>query len=480
MRDFSLTLRLDPSQTLTLEQTIYAPSASPIRRTVTVSQNLTAVSYPATHEDGINTGQACFASYLAGTPIQTALASLDPVRLFIHDSVGETAWEYLYNDGHFLAAHTAVIYRTPSLPIPTRSLEINPPIRILLTTARSPHGRSETECLEEEAMFQQLVRAGQGMLELTVLREAPWLRYINTLRDAADNGQPFHVWHHIGDYTTDHDLRFGSGYISAETVRSTLDKYRELRFITLNLGGKAFSDCHAHHWEVPYVIAPIRPVDAIVSAAFYNQFYHSLFRSGVATAVLEARKAASEIPSQTITWADLVVSARAVADELYISPQSQGKKTVIEAVRDQVFVSYAHDDEYWCDQLMGYLNALRLMNIIKPWIDRDIQPGSRWLNDIQTAMARAKVVVMLASRAFFNSPFIQTVELPYFLTQHQEGACTLIWVAVDVFPYEMTPLAGIQAIHRTDQPLARLDQDSAEDVLMKIVRLIPELIQKDK
>src|SRR5436305_2521814 len=95
--------------------------------------------------------------------------------------------------------------------------------------------------------------------------------------------------------------------------------------------------------------------------------------------------------------------------------------------RPTVFVSYSHspDDEVWKDRLVRHLKSLEREGF-EVWHDRRIDGGADWQPEIERAMERAVVAVLLVSADFLGSEFIRETEVPYLLERRRAGALTIL------------------------------------------------------
>jgi hypothetical protein len=89
------------------------------------------------------------------------------------------------------------------------------------------------------------------------------------------------------------------------------------------------------------------------------------------------------------------------------------------AKKPSIFISYSHVDEQWKNALRVHLDALQAEdeNFVDPWDDERIGAGENWKEEIESAMDRASVAVLLVSADFLVSPFIKREEVPRLLKE---------------------------------------------------------------
>jgi len=121
--------------------------------------------------------------------------------------------------------------------------------------------------------------------------------------------------------------------------------------------------------------------------------------------------------------------------------------------RDKVFISYSHKDKKFLNELLAHLKPLERANRISAWSDLQIQPGSKWLKQIQKALASTKVAVLLVTKDFLASDFIQQNELNPLLKAAKEDGVAIRWVLVRDCSWKKTPLKDYQAAYPPDKPL---------------------------
>lgn len=145
-------------------------------------------------------------------------------------------------------------------------------------------------------------------------------------------------------------------------------------------------------------------------------------------------------------------------------------KPVPAAVRDQVFISYSHDDTDWMIQLKAALKPAINAGTIKVWTDEQIKPADDWRYEIDTALSKTCVAVMLISQNFIGSSFIMGTEYPILMEWVKQGHVKLIWIPIAKSQWKQfaPELGDYQAVGSPDKPLNRLSQEDLEDMWIDI------------
>jgi hypothetical protein len=79
--------------------------------------------------------------------------------------------------------------------------------------------------------------------------------------------------------------------------------------------------------------------------------------------------------------------------------------------RQELFISYSRKDRAFMERFWTHLSPLETQYGLQRWDDSRIQPGDIWLEEIEQALARAQVALLLVSPDFLASDFIRRKEL---------------------------------------------------------------------
>ena len=96
------------------------------------------------------------------------------------------------------------------------------------------------------------------------------------------------------------------------------------------------------------------------------------------------------------------------------------------AERPNVFISYSHKDEVWKDRVVAHLRVLEMEGALDVWDDRRIGAGHDWRPEIEQAIERAEIAILIVSKNFLTSKFIREQELTKILAGRTEGRLRVI------------------------------------------------------
>jgi hypothetical protein len=146
--------------------------------------------------------------------------------------------------------------------------------------------------------------------------------------------------------------------------------------------------------------------------------------------------------------------------------------------RTKVFISYSHEDEDWLKRLRVHLRPLEREYDIEIWDDKKIKAGSRWREEIESAVSSARVAVLLISASFLASDFITTDELPPLLDAAEKEGATILPVIISASRFLRTSnLSQFQAVNSPSAPLIDLPKGEQEAILEKVTEAIEASLQ---
>lgn len=207
----------------------------------------------------------------------------------------------------------------------------------------------------------------------------------------------------------------------------------------------------------------------------HNQMMANIRRDTRENVIEYLEKAGFEIGKRIDSaYADavMIVQARKPAPKVICDP-------VVAPQRDQVFISYSRDDEEWLRRLQVFLTPAFRAGRLKFWDDTNIRMGDSWRAEIQAAIDRARVAVLLVSPNFLISEFIATDEFPKILQAARRDGLKIVWILLSTAPYEMTSVGRviqeIQCAHPVNRPLDMMADPERNQIFTKFVRDLIEL-----
>lgn len=144
-----------------------------------------------------------------------------------------------------------------------------------------------------------------------------------------------------------------------------------------------------------------------------------------------------------------------------------------------LFISYSREDKHWLEQLRLTFSrqaSPELADLI--WCDQKIQPTDDWRKEIQQALEKTSVALLLISNTFHESDFIRNLELPELLKAHREGRLLLTWLRIDEVNYRLAVYSHLQSIHTPEPPLRQLSSSEQDRVLAEVTSELLQLLKR--
>ena len=140
-----------------------------------------------------------------------------------------------------------------------------------------------------------------------------------------------------------------------------------------------------------------------------------------------------------------------------------------------IFISYAHADESFKNELTTMLALLKRQGWVKSWDDRQIDAGSDWRADIMGGMDRCDLALLLISPAFLASEFIQSVEMTHLLARRKHNGIRVVPIILRPCLWHLDDIAQTQGLPKDGKAVITFRPDNGErdqvwtDIGMKIV-----------
>ncbi|MBU1743975.1 MAG: toll/interleukin-1 receptor domain-containing protein [Proteobacteria bacterium] len=147
--------------------------------------------------------------------------------------------------------------------------------------------------------------------------------------------------------------------------------------------------------------------------------------------------------------------------------------------KPNVFISYSHSDRDYLDRLLVHLKPLEREGLIDLWVDARLRAGDRWKKEIEKALLRATVAVLLVSADFLASDFITDNELPPILRNAEEQGTRIIPLIVKPCRFTRDKnLRHFQAINDPSESLIQLSSGQQEAYYDAVAAEVEKTLQR--
>jgi hypothetical protein len=133
-------------------------------------------------------------------------------------------------------------------------------------------------------------------------------------------------------------------------------------------------------------------------------------------------------------------------------------------------ISFSPEDCEWKDQLVRHLRVLVRFAGIELWTVDRVQGGDNWRQEVDAALDRADIALLLISADFLASDFLQDVEVPKLLHRREQGGLTIIPVLLRSCFWTAHPwLQAFRPLPVSGEPVASFLGDGRDRALTEIV-----------
>jgi len=148
----------------------------------------------------------------------------------------------------------------------------------------------------------------------------------------------------------------------------------------------------------------------------------------------------------------------------------------VSARRTRAFVSYCHADAEHLTRLHVHLAPYARQGKVDVWDDTRIRPGMRWKEEIEAAIAQAKVAILLVSADFLASEFIASDEVPPLLEAAEREGTLIVSVILSPSGFLRSKLARYQALNAPSDPLIDMPRGKREAIWAKLAEYVADAL----
>lgn len=174
-------------------------------------------------------------------------------------------------------------------------------------------------------------------------------------------------------------------------------------------------------------------------------------------------------------------SLEAKTDELKVSGIVQETETKGENImknKHSIFISYSHEDDKWLTKVLKNLKPLhRYYDNVEMWSDKKIMASDDWKAEIDNALGKATIAILLVSTDFVASDFIANEELQPLLDKAQVDGTRIMPIIVRPCAFfKECGLSKYQAVNDPKEPLSGMTEYEQEKTLVDMVETIKKIV----
>ena len=142
-------------------------------------------------------------------------------------------------------------------------------------------------------------------------------------------------------------------------------------------------------------------------------------------------------------------------------------------MRDQIFISYSHADSEYQLRLITHLAFFERKGVIRLWTDHELKTDDEWEKQIENAIEKTAIAILLVSADFLASNFIAEKELPQLLEAWEKEHIPIFPVVVKPCAFRrVKELNRFQCANDPAAPLSSLTDSQQEEIWARLVEQI--------
>ncbi|MBB5284259.1 hypothetical protein HNQ92_002402 [Rhabdobacter roseus] len=150
--------------------------------------------------------------------------------------------------------------------------------------------------------------------------------------------------------------------------------------------------------------------------------------------------------------------------------------------KDNIFIYYSHNEEKYKNEIVSSIEGIRQTGLdISYWVDDKLHSGDDFLVTIKEKLNKASIAIIIVSRSFMASEFIQKIELPALLDAAAEKGTRFLIVVAQKCHFEDTPLGKYQTVkpNTPDNPLNSMTDPEQDLVYYNLIKDIKRKISEE-
>lgn len=139
----------------------------------------------------------------------------------------------------------------------------------------------------------------------------------------------------------------------------------------------------------------------------------------------------------------------------------------------KVFISYAHADESYKEELEKRLALLKHNGTIESWNGKEILPEIEWDKEIKRQIQESQMILLLISNDFLVSDYINDIEIKLALDRYRKGEVIIVPIIIRPNAFSDFEIGKFQVLPKDGRPVSTWEnQDEAwEDIISHLNRV---------